>query len=232
MTSTPATRFGEVLVVFEGPARIIWHNAGGGTWIPQGLWPRAAHRAELREHLDGHRPVLVILDGAEDTVPLLREEWERAPRALRTVLRSLREVPEPQESPELMEFSLPFLDWLPEPHRERGTAFLTRTKEVFSRVPPALLPPLLLDEEEQPPGGSRIRFARRLLPGALPPGRMAAAVRHVFDACHVSVGQTAMCPAALGASAASATSAGPPAPAAIMPTVTAAPHVTRTGPER
>ncbi|WP_431044502.1 hypothetical protein ACQUSR_23065 [Streptomyces sp. P1-3] len=229
MTSTPAMRFGEVLVVFEGPARIIWHDAGGGTWIPQGLWPQEVHRAELRKHLDGRGPVLVVLDGAGDTVPLLREEWERAPQALRTALRGLREVPEPQEAPELLEFTLPFLDWLPELHRGRGTAFLTRTREVLSRVPLALLPPLLLDEEEQPPEGPRIRFARRLLPGALPPARMAAAVRHIFDSCHAGAGHAAMCPAALGASAVSTASA---AAATVVPAVSAAPRITRTGAER
>lgn len=192
MRFTPTLRLGDVLVVLEGPARLLWeeHARGMGPrhWTPTALWPDEKQRAEVREHLDGERPLLVLLDEARCRVPMLREEWRAAPRQL---LRDQRDIGfEGAADDEVVEVGLPFLDWLPEVHRERATRFLAQTDAELARTPMAFLPPLMTEEAC---GGSPLnpRFARRLLPHALTADRLAAAVEHLFaDASRYCVAAT------------------------------------------
>ncbi|MEU7040945.1 hypothetical protein AB0A77_07780 [Streptomyces varsoviensis] len=208
MNGTPMLRFGEALVVFEGPARINWRTARQGEWAPDGIWPEQTLRALLADHIDSGSPLLVVLDEARDTVPVLREEWERAPYPVRAALAGAHtlartETDEAGARPatehartdapcaefggcaghgEIIEVRVPFLDWLPEPVRARAAAFLAESDETLARTPTALLPPLLLEDPRPQPQHTapHVRFARRLLPGALTTARLAAAVRHIF----------------------------------------------------
>lgn len=166
-----------------------WEQHAAGTkmrqWTPTGLWPDAEQRAEVREHLDRERPLLVLLDEARCRVPVLREEWQAAPRLL--LLDKADSGPEdgPEDRPEdladeeVVEVRLPFLDWLPEEHRERAARFLAESDAALSRTPVAFLPPLMTEERHD---GAPLspRFARRLLPNALTADRLAAAVEHLF----------------------------------------------------
>ncbi|MEV6752756.1 hypothetical protein [Streptomyces sp. NPDC051214] len=200
MRFTPTLRLGDVLVVLEGPARLLWEEHGHGMgprhWTPTALWPNEKERAEVREHLDGERPLLVLLDEARCRVPMLREEWRAAPRQL---LRHQADMHvdmqadigfEGAADDEVVEVGLPFLDWLPEVHRERAARFLAESDAELARTPMAFLPSLLTEE---PRDGTPLspRFARRLLPNALTADRLAAAVEHLFaDASRYCVAAT------------------------------------------
>src|SRR6266540_923599 len=55
----PTQRCADILVVFEGPRRVIWSQRGcqGGpqigppSWVPAGLWPTAEQAAEVADHI-------------------------------------------------------------------------------------------------------------------------------------------------------------------------------------
>lgn len=166
---------------------MLWKEHAGGPgprhWTPTGVWPDARQRAEVREHLDGERPLLVLLDEARCRVPMLREEWQAAPRQLLrdqagTGSRGPDDPADPADD-EVVEVRLPFLDWLPEAHRQRAARFLAESDAELARTPVAFLPPLMTEE---PRDGTPMspRFARRLLPSALTADRLAAAVEHLF----------------------------------------------------
>ncbi|MFI0238027.1 hypothetical protein [Streptomyces sp. NPDC016845] len=172
-----------MLVILEGPARVLWNEPaavpGKRAWTPAGLWPDRAEHAQVRAHLDGGRPLLVLLDEARSRVPLLREEWQAAPRRLMRELAGVRCENLTHDTDELVEVRLPFLDWLPQDHRDRARRFLAESDAVLARTPKALLPPLLAEEPED---GVVLnpRFARRLQPHTLNADRFAAAVHHLF----------------------------------------------------
>ncbi|MGW6022132.1 hypothetical protein [Streptomyces sp. NPDC055099] len=150
----------------------------------------------MREHLEEGRPLLVLLDEARCRVPMLREEWRAAPGQL---LRHQTEFQADSQTDigfegaaddEVVEVALPFLDWLPEVHRERAARFLAESDAELARTPMAFLPPLMTEE---PRAGTPLspRFARRLLPTALTADRLAAAVEHLFaDASRYCVAAT------------------------------------------
>lgn len=186
MHFTPTLRLGDVLVILEGPARVLWNEPavepGRRKWTPTGLWPDEAQRALVREYLDEERPLLVLLDDARRQVPLLREEWQAAPHpVVRDLVSAGREdlTDDGDDGDEVVEVRLPFLDWLPQAHRERAARFLAESDAALSRTPMALLPPLLA-EETRPGVPQSPRFARRLLPSALTADRLAAAVEYLF----------------------------------------------------
>ncbi|WP_406170015.1 hypothetical protein OIE52_37735 [Streptomyces canus] len=132
----------------------------------------------VREHIERGLPLLVLLDEAHSRIPLLRQELRAAPCRL---LESLIDGTGSEEllDDEVVEVRLPFLDWLPDAHRDRATRFLEDSDAALSRTPVALLPPLLTEERRDglPPSP---RFGRRILPNALTAGRLAAAVEHLF----------------------------------------------------
>ncbi|MET7290282.1 hypothetical protein [Streptomyces sp. NPDC005573] len=162
---------------------MLWNEPAVGPgrrkWIPTGLWPDEAQRALVREHLDDGRPLLVLLDEARSRLPLLREEWQSAPRRLVRDLVGTGGENLPDDGDEVVEVRLPFLDWLPQAHRERAARFLADSDAALSLTPMALLPPLLIEEARRGVPRSP-RFARRLLPSALTADRLAAAVQYLF----------------------------------------------------
>ncbi|MFJ9010366.1 hypothetical protein [Streptomyces canus] len=171
-----------MLVVLEGPARVLWKEPspqpGTGDWTPAGIWPDEDQLAMVREHIERGLPLLVLLDEAHRRIPLLRQELQAAPCRL---LESLMDGTGCDEllDDEVVEVRLPFLDWLPDAHRDRAARFLEDSDAALSRTPVALLPPLMTEERQDglPPSP---RFARRILPNALTAGRLAAAVEHLF----------------------------------------------------
>ncbi|MCQ4208931.1 hypothetical protein [Streptomyces longispororuber] len=187
-----------MLVILEGPARVVWHETATGhgqkNWTPTGLWPDEAQRTQVREHLDGERPLLVLLDDARSHVPMLREEWQAAPCRVVHDLVGADCADLADDGDEIVDVRLPFLDWLPQAHRERAARFLAESDAELSRTPMALLPPLLAEEPR--PGLPRSpRFARRLLPNALTADRLAAAVEHLFTGAQRPHAATAGCEA-------------------------------------
>ncbi|WP_328641403.1 hypothetical protein [Streptomyces canus] len=177
-----------MLVVLEGPARVLWKEPspqpGAGDWTPTGIWPDEDELAMVREHIERGLPLLVLLDEAHRRIPLLRQELRAAPCRLLESLMAGTGTSTSTGSGELLddevvEVRLPFLDWLPDAHRDRAARFLEDSDAALSRTPVALLPPLMTEERQDglPPSP---RFARRILPNALTAGRLAAAVEHLF----------------------------------------------------
>jgi len=181
MRFSPTLRFGDVLVVLEGPARVLWKEPtpqpGTRHWTPTGIWPDENQLAMVREHIERERPLLVLLDEAHSRVPMLQQELQAAPWHLLNSLTATGSGKVADD--EVVELQLPFLDWLPDAHRNRAARFLKESDATLSRTPVALLPPLMTEGtyDGVPPSP---RFARRLLPNALTAGRLAAAVEHLF----------------------------------------------------
>ncbi|MFF3896398.1 hypothetical protein ACFYY3_25095 [Streptomyces sp. NPDC001812] len=111
MRFSPTLRFGEVLVVLEGPARVLWKEPAperASHWTPTGIWPDEGQLAMVRAHLESGRPLLVLLDEARDPVPMLREEWQAAPCRLLENLTGACHGDLVDD--EVVELRLPFLD--------------------------------------------------------------------------------------------------------------------------
>lgn len=186
---SPTQYCGHALVIFEGAARIAWHTDPDGAWTPCAVWPGPQARARLAEHLHRGHPLLVVLEGPDVTVPVFQDELDRAPATVRMALLPGPRGIEPADGPsrDVTEARVPFLDWLPAPLRERGTAFLAHSEQLLDRTPLALLPPLLIDEPQH--GDRQVRFARRLLPGAVTDPRLGEAIRYLFTKATVTLVQ-------------------------------------------
>jgi hypothetical protein len=175
----PTHRCADVLVVFEGPRRVIWNRGGcqGGpqigpqSWVPAGLWPTAEQAAEVADHIGGGGRLFVVLEEAPAVVSLLAEEFAQAAPAL-VALADPADRDEP-----VVDVRVPVLDWLPGSLRERGLRFLASSQAVMDRNPAALLPRLLLEEET---GGDPVRFARRVPPAGNALGHLAPVLDRVF----------------------------------------------------
>lgn len=87
----------------------------------------------VREHIERGLPLLVLLDEAHSRIPLLRQELRAAPCRL---LESLIDGTGSEEllDDEVVEVRLPFLDWLPDAHRDRATRFLEDSDAALSRT--------------------------------------------------------------------------------------------------
>jgi hypothetical protein len=138
---------GDVLVVLEGAGRLRWEGSGA-TWRLAGLWPTAADREMLDDHLDRGRPLLVVLDRGPAVVCALVEEVPRVPEGV--LIRGYEG--------EVLDLEVPTLDWLPEPMRSRGVAFADQAALDERDMPRHAVPPLLVDSA---PPDSQVRFARR-----------------------------------------------------------------------
>ncbi|CAL2071459.1 conserved protein of unknown function [Streptomyces murinus] len=168
MPQKPCVRCGDVLIVFEGAARLVWDH--DGPRAPRGarVWPSRPERAEINDHLDRGDPLLVILEHEETTVPVLSEELVTNP-AIAALAHFTGDVGE---------IDIPFLDWLPGPLQERGRNFLEHSRQAADLMPRAVRPPLLVGCPA--PGAAPVRFARRLAPAPLSGPALEELVEYVF----------------------------------------------------
>jgi len=169
MTTIPTMSYGDVLIIFEGAARVAWRRSGLSRWRPTGLWPNPAQRTELLDRLSSNRGVLVLLESGPPTVAMLSDEFVGAPEAIRSLAMA-----DNQSDP--VTLRIPLLDWLPEPLRARGLAFHRQAVDASRTFPRALLPPILLQRVD--PQCPHLRFGLQLAPCSS--GALEAAAHHAF----------------------------------------------------
>jgi hypothetical protein len=157
MTTETELELDGCLVIFEGAPRLRWRRLDAGRWRMTGLWPDADQRRRVHARIDAGLPTLVVL-GAQDSVPVLREECADMPAG-----------------PDPVDITVPVLDWLPGPHRRRGLDFLATSTRVVATRPRLLLPALLLDDVPDP-----LRFALRTTEQPLWPLHLRRVVDHAF----------------------------------------------------
>ena len=169
MFSTPTTRLRDVLVVFDGPRRIIWQRRGRAGFIPRGVWPDAGDRAQLLRHLAEGKPLLVVVQEPVTRVPLLAEQLAGAPADL---------LARTAGNGEIADVEIPALDWLDADLRGRGLDFLDASAAAAATVPPSLRAPIVL--EDVPRDSRGVRFAHRLAPAPHVDRDLASIVRYAF----------------------------------------------------
>jgi hypothetical protein len=124
-----------VLVVFEGPRRLLWERRSPACWRPARLWPDEAERAAVLARIERNEPVLVVLEQVPCSVPLLEEEVDRTPAQLTRLLTD-------ESGPAV---SIPALDWLPDPWRRRGARFARHGRLLLAARPSLRLGGYLTD---------------------------------------------------------------------------------------
>jgi hypothetical protein len=145
---------GGTLIVREGSSRLRWAEQDDG-WQLIGLWPGPRERRQLIDQLAAGRPLLVVLDRDRSAVPVWRSELAPA-----WSFPDLAQPADPNlEDREMLEITVPFLDWLPAQLRTRGIGFAEHAQELMKRTPPALLAPLIV--EERPLPDDHVRFVHR-----------------------------------------------------------------------
>jgi hypothetical protein len=132
------------LIVFEGPRRIRRQSASRFD-----LWPDAREAEAVRDRIEGGRPILVILGGAQAKATVLTEQFAGAPPALAEVVQAIAR--------DLSPFPVPALDWLPSDVRDRGLRFLRVAALRVRRTPALLCPTLCLDDRDA--AFPHVRFA-------------------------------------------------------------------------
>jgi hypothetical protein len=155
MSLSPTLHHDDILVVFDGPRRLLWSSPAPGTYAPAALWPDPVQVADVLDHLGAGGNVLVLLDQEDITIPLYADEAASIPPELR---RSMTVTTDGV----LTEVHLTALDWLPEHFRQRGLRFLRYTEQLLARRHDLLLPPLLV--EAPGPEPVNLRFARLRTP--------------------------------------------------------------------
>ncbi|MGL5824856.1 MAG: hypothetical protein ACRCYU_08565 [Nocardioides sp.] len=137
-----------VLVVHEGAHRLRWHTVAPDRWQLIGLWPDQADVDRLLSRVQRGEPVLVVLSMESPVVTVYEHE-------IRTHLDGFAAV---EADNDIVELTVPCLEWLPEPLRARGLLFAEQANAVAASTPIALLPPLMVDDLEHDGG---LRFALR-----------------------------------------------------------------------
>ncbi|MFI5591259.1 hypothetical protein ACIA5G_39835 [Amycolatopsis sp. NPDC051758] len=170
MTTRPAVRHGDILIVAEGAARLSWARTSVATWRPIGLWPSRDEQAAIAAHVDAGAPLLVVLAEMPTIVPILPEELIDAPQDLVKLAEFTGYVGE---------LEIPFLGWLPPQLRARGRQFFEGSRAMLTATPRELRSPLLL---ETPPASdlAHVRFARWLRSGHPPVDDLIPAADRIF----------------------------------------------------
>jgi hypothetical protein len=161
-------------VVFDGPARLVWHRAGPDRWTLAGLWPSESEATEVAEIISRGGPLLVIFDRRPEPVYVLAEELAEAPPAVAALA--------PASDRDVAELRVPRLTWLPEQLQRRGQRFLRDATDLVARTPAPLLPPLVLEAAREAP--ANVRFALRVRAGYWSDADLAAVVDHTFGRHH------------------------------------------------
>jgi hypothetical protein len=167
MSPSPLIRIGDVLVALEGRARLSWRADPTTGWMPAALWPDRAQGERVRRHIAEGRPMLIVMTGAADSVPLLEEQRDGMPTSLVPFVRDV-----PGDLPALC---IPALDWLPDDLRQRGLKFVVCSAD---SLPDALQAPLILENTD--PAMPNVRFAHRLAPCPHLRRDLPAIVTHTF----------------------------------------------------
>lgn len=157
-----------VLVVHEGESRLQWLGSAAD-WQLVGMWPDAIDRRRLDEHLAAGRPLLVLLDSATAVVPMWRTEL-RIPES---------EFEQVSADGDLLEVTVPFLEWLPDELRERGQRFRAGTSAAMERIPVALQPAVVVEDPALRQGS--VRFAWRSRRARLGPRELSAVADWAFS---------------------------------------------------
>ena len=135
MSLPAAIECDDALIVFEGPRRIRQQSATRFE-----LWPDPREAAEVRDRIEGGRPLLVILGGPQAEATVLTEQFAGAPPALAELVQAIAR--------DLSPIPVPALDWLPDDVRDRGLRFLRASTLRVRRTPPLLRPTLSLDDRD------------------------------------------------------------------------------------
>jgi len=129
--------FGDVLVVFEGRRRLTWHCQPRRAWKPLELRPTSQEAHSICCALARRQPVLVVVEGREATVPVLAKQVEDPPASIASITAG---------SGDVRHLRILALDWLPDPLRRRGLAFMEANFAQARKSPAPLQPPFVLEQ--------------------------------------------------------------------------------------
>ncbi|MEV6699353.1 hypothetical protein AB0M68_19650 [Streptomyces sp. NPDC051453] len=164
---SPTHRFGDVLVVIDGPRRLRWSGPQDGSATPVELWPDATQRQDIEHHLHRKAPLLAIVDHDRGPVPLFAEEITTATAELAPLI---------WDEGDIAALDIPLLDWLPAPLRARGEAFLDRARAQRAATPRPLLPDLIVEDHADSPARIALRTSAR----PLAEHELAVTAEHLF----------------------------------------------------
>lgn len=131
------------LVVQDGPARAVWSRGPAAQARLTGIWPGADQRKAVAAHMRDGGAMLVLIEAAPCTVVAMRDEVEWAPDA---------------EQSEIVEITIPTLDWLPVRMRRAGERFRRQALLGLLDIPVLQRPGLMLSSWVP---RTRLRFALR-----------------------------------------------------------------------
>jgi hypothetical protein len=147
--SESVVRVDNAMIVIEGAERLSWQRVTNECWVPLGVWPDANQAREVDHQLRSGAPMVVVVSQQCAQVPLLAEEFARAPGAVRAMAAD--------PTGEVIEVNIPAFDWLPALLRSRGLRFVEQTNELLKATPRGLRPPLIVEDFD---AGSNVRFVR------------------------------------------------------------------------
>ncbi len=164
-----------VLIIREGARRLRWHHEihhqpppqRAEQWIIGDIWPDATASAQVHQRLRNSEPILVVFDHEPPQVTLPVENIPRIPRGA-TVHHA---------DDNIITVSIPTLDWLRKPERDRGQAFAATAQATIAGTPRTLLPPLLTEHWNSPQPNA-LRFAHTT--GASSTIRYIEVINHLF----------------------------------------------------
>lgn len=163
-----------VLVVREGLRRLRWrheidHEPPPGDpdgWQIADLWPNADARREIRRRRADRAPILVVFESDPAVATLPVENVPAIPCG--AVVHDADD--------NLVTISVPMLDWLDKPDRERGREFAAAARATIAGTPRGLLPALITDPTARG-GDDGLQFAHLTRAGG---AAIAAAIPRLF----------------------------------------------------
>lgn len=157
------------MVVLDGSERLIWRRTERNTWLLVGLWPSAGEAAEIASAVDRGVALLVVLD-RQSTIHAMADELTDAPPSIAALVRGTDN--------DIVELTVPQLDWLSPPLRRRGRRFLRAADRRLRTTPALLRPPLVV--ETPPAAPANVRFALRAHPFARQAGDFTTVTERLF----------------------------------------------------
>jgi hypothetical protein len=133
-----------VRVVVEGAPRVIWNRVGDRQWRYAGLWPNEEQERDLRKHVRDGGALLIVVNDLSTTVQALAAELD-GDAALGS-------------DDEVVDISVPFLDWMDPEFRRSSVRQITEAQARFRTTPKPLRPPFVLVPSRR---SERVVFAVR-----------------------------------------------------------------------